>query len=556
MITAILVENLRGWRGRHRVELGQLSITYGANSSGKSSLWLVLDLLRQSLRNADHGSHELVVNGALARGVGDFHSLVYAHNTALPVVLGFECEARTEDTSLGIQRRLAVTFEHDERASSGGRMTKLEYAIGGHARTDWARSESPSHAVDGLTVELRRSGPSETEQSWRIVLPYEEEVAEESAPTEEPFGLHSIMIPRTEAALMQTMDATDDTPEEPENELLFGAATGAFDDFCSSARFYLHNGYPTRVEYPRRTSKPTFDDEFTDPDAIPHIEEARQAILIVWLHFMEELQSEFSLPLDGLRHLRASRKTPPPIAHRSSSSPSTSDVGVRGENLLGVLSDKDNLKRTNLALQAFSNGKFPYEVRLDSFSDNEAARALGHVLILSLRDRVADTYIQADTVGSGVSQLVPIVAQLVSDGWVSTVVEEPELHLHPPMTLDVAQLLIDVALDSQGRRQVIVETHDHLILARVRRLLRTSTDRALAERVRLLYVSRNRFGSAARTFMLNADGTEPDDGGLPTDLFFEAFEEDTATEAPARLWLRHDAANSQEPLHERSADDD
>lgn len=71
-------------------------------------------------------------------------------------------------------------------------------------------------------------------------------------------------------------------------------------------------------------------------------------------------------------------------------------------------------------------------------------------------------------VGFGISQVLPIIIQgfLSKDGSL-TIVEQPEIHLHPKMQADLADLFIDMV--SMKQKQVIIETHSEYILKRLRR---------------------------------------------------------------------------------------
>lgn len=83
-------------------------------------------------------------------------------------------------------------------------------------------------------------------------------------------------------------------------------------------------------------------------------------------------------------------------------------------------------------------------------------------------------------VGFGISQILPVIVQ----GFFArkdslTVIEQPEVHLHPKMQADLADLFIDIALPKgqNGVRSVnkylLVETHSEYLLKRLRRRIAT-----------------------------------------------------------------------------------
>lgn len=75
-------------------------------------------------------------------------------------------------------------------------------------------------------------------------------------------------------------------------------------------------------------------------------------------------------------------------------------------------------------------------------------------------------------VGFGVSQILPIITQgIIMQKQQTLLIEQPEIHLHPQMQMDMADFLIQLA---KTDRNVIVETHsDHIINRIVKRIMET-----------------------------------------------------------------------------------
>lgn len=71
-------------------------------------------------------------------------------------------------------------------------------------------------------------------------------------------------------------------------------------------------------------------------------------------------------------------------------------------------------------------------------------------------------------VGFGISQVLPIIIQ----GFLSvedsiTIIEQPEIHLHPKMQADLGDLFIDIV--NTEEKKLIIETHSEYLLRRIRR---------------------------------------------------------------------------------------
>lgn len=84
-------------------------------------------------------------------------------------------------------------------------------------------------------------------------------------------------------------------------------------------------------------------------------------------------------------------------------------------------------------------------------------------------------------VGFGISQILPVIVQgfFTSPGSL-TVIEQPEVHLHPKMQADLGDLFIDIAMpkSENGERDyaksLLIETHSEYLLKRIRRRIATN----------------------------------------------------------------------------------
>jgi len=98
-------------------------------------------------------------------------------------------------------------------------------------------------------------------------------------------------------------------------------------------------------------------------------------------------------------------------------------------------------------------------------------------------------------VGFGVSQVLPILVEGLKIETGSTLIlEQPEIHLHPKMQMDIADFLIAIA---QQGKNLMVETHsDHIINRMVRRALE---DEKLREMIGIYFVEKNKDGYSQLT---------------------------------------------------------
>lgn len=78
-------------------------------------------------------------------------------------------------------------------------------------------------------------------------------------------------------------------------------------------------------------------------------------------------------------------------------------------------------------------------------------------------------------VGFGISQILPVIIQgFLSPKASTTIIEQPEIHLHPKMQADLADLFIDIVQKSDNKK-LIIETHSEYLLKRLRRRISEGT---------------------------------------------------------------------------------
>ena len=115
----------------------------------------------------------------------------------------------------------------------------------------------------------------------------------------------------------------------------------------------------------------------------------------------------------------------------------------------------------------------------------------------------SDDMVNIVDVGSGVSQILPVLVALVAAEPDQLVyLEEPEIHLHPRAQANLGEIIVDAA--NRGVR-VVLETHSDLLLRRIQSLV--AEDKISPEKTILHWFSRDEDGFTQVTSTpLNATG--------------------------------------------------
>jgi hypothetical protein len=95
-----------------------------------------------------------------------------------------------------------------------------------------------------------------------------------------------------------------------------------------------------------------------------------------------------------------------------------------------------------------------------------------------LLETVSGSLVLPSELGAGISQVVPvIVASFFAGKGGLVMIEQPEIHVHPALQVGLGDLIIEASRD----RQMIIETHSEHIVLRLLRRIRETSERELPE---------------------------------------------------------------------------
>lgn len=132
---------------------------------------------------------------------------------------------------------------------------------------------------------------------------------------------------------------------------------------------------------------------------------------------------------------------------------------------------------------------------------------------LVLVDKRSGTVVSHRDVGIGVSQVLPVLVSAYAAREMLLAIEQPEIHLHPGLQAELGDVFIESAL-GEARNSFLIETHsEHLLLRIMRRMRQTAAGdlpdgipAVRPEHVMVLFVEPDGAHSLVREMPLNERG--------------------------------------------------
>jgi len=457
LISEIRLEGFKAVDDLVSIPLRPLTLVFGRNSAGKSSLIQSLLLVRESLSNPTLNT--------IGEGfdLGSFRGLVHKHRTTRTMRIGLSfSSSHTIDSPLGVS------------------------------------NPSLMRSVD-LIFEGMRSGSAATTQ---VLIGLGDEAFSLERGLEElnlPFSMNGEEL----TDLIKLMNAEGFA--YPARKVSRGESMRVTSAMCERGI--------TAVTIPANGSVPgavSVTELNRQSDGVTHAPE--DAALGRAAQTIGSVVDELVKLLSQSVYLGPLRRGPERISTRRSNQTGT-DLPFF---LLDNASERQEVSRWLAQLG------MDYDLEVLSLSSLPGAHVLGDVVSLVLKGEEAGVTLSTADVGFGISQVLPILVELSVRRESLILIEQPEIHLHPAVQSDLADLLIE-SIDEAGRaNQIIAETHsEHLMLRVQRRIREKSLD---PNQVAVLYVDQDRDGKASVvTLRLDENGDFIDE--WPQGFFAERFDE-------------------------------
>jgi len=465
LLTELRVGGFKSFGDEQRVPLAPITLIYGPNSSGKSSLIQGLLLLQQSI-DAD----TLVTQGALA-DAGSFVGALHRHETTRALTLGITYGALDEWLSPegvpdpALLRSIDMGFEADGLGQAHQR--DVRYRFGSYElllrRTGEEADAAEFEAqVDDMEAIFRGI------DTGTLLYPFHFQpgLVVDTRPEHVGRGEQRKATTAGGRVAQQLRRAGINTLSVEADGLLAGRPEQTIDVLTER---YSHYRAPGRM----------------------------QTVVRRGLALTAGMGYEVRSLLKGVVYLGPLRSAPERFHNRT---PSQRGSDSNGSHFAMYLFDHSSeVEKVN---EWLANLGVPYLLQVVPVGAVGVANVVGDLVAVILTDQRSGVEVSPADVGFGISQVLPIVVEALARQRSVICVEQPEIHLHPALQSQLADLLIESTAEEGRANQFLVETHsEHLVLRLQRRIREGSLS---SDRVNVIYVDQDE-GGTTRCSLLRLD---------------------------------------------------
>jgi len=486
VLNKIFLSNFQGYRGSKSIELAPLTLIFGPNSGGKSSLIRSLLLLKQSLASSDPSVADLSYLGQSVNLVG-FPNVVFGHNTKDKVLVGFEL---SNSWRLEQLQGVSVRYEVDE---IGLKVILLDYEIGIIGED---QEQIPEDKRTGrITIRLE---PQKSKEESDAVNDFEVTGGLWSAVRIDNSELLDALLLSVGRTLNKVRKDREGAPKEadlsgPESNDAYISRGEVFwkEVFSNlSLRYLLPNDRGAGMLGLRKR-----DNEHPDSAT------AKWVLAILLNTGNAAITSQFG----GITHLDPLREIPARI-----------EVEQAPTEQISSAAKSEALKKVSGWIEKLTEGRFSLDSS-ESYLMN--ANFLGNVKTRLLVDNHTGTKVSFQDVGVGLSQVEPIltaleqaiakkhkgkgIASRIGRSSRTLLIQQPELHLHPKMQSDLMNVFVEAVNTPESRIQIIAETHSENMVLRLQRKIREGE--ISIDQVCVLYAEKDPDGEGNRISRLELD---------------------------------------------------
>ena len=559
-LNRIEIENFKGIGMRQCIDLKPITLLFGPNSAGKSTILQALHYLREILERRNTNPDQTIAGGLT--DLGGFATFVHDHDRTLPIVLRVQLLLEDEQGN----ERLPLNSGASVNEESFNAL-QVWYIAG--ETTEYGISPFVKHV--GLTVEIRWSDLNQSAYVAMLEIQMNgETIAMIKSPPQK--GRAQLIGFDFAHPLLQEVIYSDDDigPFEGEEILSLEESEKLLSDPLSSplgreiwelsrellADFSTLEEHDTDFRIAVKTPLGALPDldQSLDLDLVEidnavrkadeqKIEQQRRKGLSMLLDEMilgpVRIVRDY---LNAMTYIGPLRDIPDRGYHaRLSPDESRWAQGLAAWDLLYTDKDRKLLDEVNVWLSGEQKLETGYSLEKTQIKEMPVAGPMSRYYErgltdddigdlqdlygklnsrteIALRDSDKGIIVAPCDVGVGISQMIPVVVGCLRDKAGILIIEQPELHIHPAIQVRLGDLFIHTKQSEQdyvnAGKTLLIETHSEHIILRILRRIRETTENELPPGVTglkpddlsVIYVDKTDEGVQLRNLRVDEEG--------------------------------------------------
>ena len=543
-ITQISLTNFRSFKDTQSIEIAPVTLLFGPNSVGKSSVLMALAYVQQILKKGHCNPQKLDALGN--KTIGGFRALVYGQDLKKTIRIRLDY----------VSGKTPFVYYGSDVAEMANHIQYASYVL----MSDFGGSiESGSIEFEIAWSERFKQAYVKNYRVWAneaYVGCIHSSEDQKNTLIQELNTQHPLLVPYNNDDWLENHygEADEREPLEADEyhtefEVVLNqlnpnpASTAAVSDKASSGEDFVNRIAPIALAC-RSGAVPLlgipiatnlvgqdFDDQDDHFNFLVVREVLSQAFVLPLDKILEYLDK--SVPIGPLRVVPDNDYVPNPnpeqkdwvdgsaawdLLHRDPDSDSSIKKLIKNTSDWIASSDKLNAGY-EIINQSIAEG-----INIASADEYMGLLSKRHVFFKELRSNIL---LSANQLGTGISQALPIVVAAHCDDVGLVSIEQPELHIHPRFQVELA----DVFLCAKDKHSFLIETHSEHIILRLLKRIRQTAENDLPENyppikeddVSIVYLEPTDNGVVTKRIRVDEDGEFVDH--WPQGFFVERREE-------------------------------
>ena len=525
MLKALTLSNFKGISKTQEIRLAPLTLLFGANSSGKTSVLQSLLLLKQTIEEAESRETVLLPRGRLI-DLGNYKELIYGHESSRELTVGMSFDQGAS--------RMSAKHPVSPDGTSDDAWSKLTFSGRGRQirlRRYEVGFGSWDNKLAGFICRRSKSRSSNDsmDSDSRGFLLHLDYLNRNHRYIEDQWSRGGKDITTVLRSLSQLITHRESRQFAGEHESDTKKVQTTSDDLASLRTLEGKYANYSVGEFAKDVEQVTKDRVLELNHFLPDRHLARRSTILPEYEFLAQsfrlrhwhncintfafkAGLDVSVLLEQLIYLGPLREYPE--RHYIYSGNIVTNVGKSGRFMADLLFRDDEVVDTlNEWLDRFGIG---YRLSVKTLRDPE----IKDLFAIRLREAGRDITVSPSDVGFGISQILPILVQSIVSRNRTIIVEQPEIHLHPRLQAEIGSFLAECAI-SENQNQFLVETHSEHIILRLQKLVREG--KLSAKDISVVYVQKTNAGAICHDLRLDDNGDFIDD--WPGGFFPERLDE-------------------------------